>query len=893
MEFTSTKYISNLVPRPVDNRSIIERIAAITDPTEREAMFDELREKLGLSEIEFNKQIKYMWELWARPSQIPPDVDYRALVLLAGRGYGKEIDVKTPVYSTKGWKTMENLEVGDVIYDERGNTTNVTKVFPIVYPETCYRIHFNDNSYIDASGEHRWNVWTKKMFGRYAAFRRKIPNLPIIPDNWPVFESAHYSAKPMYSNDELDLISELLSKNTSFTDISVLVNRTESSIRSRLHDYKNIRNNNVKNTYKLKELLDAGETLFIPSCKPIKQPTQNLPIDPWCMGYLLGDGNTNGKGWVACDEQDREFLRLKFSSKGLIATETGNLQANKFYVSGLTKDWKNLNLHKGKHIPELYLKSSIEQRIELIQGLIDSDGCIDKKHGYYRFGNSDKRLVGDVLEILVSLGLTPKFYTRPAKRYKIKGKYYDIKQSYDVWFSSLLPFCSLPRKACRMKTKLERRHSMLRKITSIEKIPTTPMRCISVDSPNALYLIGKSLIPTSNTRVGSELVRKWAESGKVKRIALVGPTTSTVNGVMINGESGILGVCPPSNYPRWISTNRTLTWPNGCVAEAFSAEEPDRLRGPQFEKAWTEELCAWRYQSTWDMLMMGLRLGDPQVVVTTTPKPLPVLTDLLKLKSTYTIVGSTYDNRSNLASSFFEEIIGKYEGTRLGQQELMAEILEDIPGALWTADNIDKYRIDLDVNGNFMDSKKNPTTLPDFLNVVLAIDPAVSTNKKSAETGMCVAAYGTDQHFYVLFIDSFKEAPEVWARRAMTMMKTFECDKLVAEVNMGGDLVESVIRSVNPIQFVHKVQAARGKVIRAEPIASLYTQGKVHHVGRFSKAESQMTTFSPLENPSGLLDCIDSTVWALSKLVEDFQRARTIKPLVGGIRNKLINFRVR
>lgn len=401
------------------------------------------------------------------------------------------------------------------------------------------------------------------------------------------------------------------------------------------------------------------------------------------------------------------------------------------------------------------------------------------------------------------------------------------------------------------------------------------------------------------TRLAVEWLKQRIAKGEAKRIAIVGPTSSAINRVLIYGDSGLMSVYAEKDRPKFTSTNRTIEWFNEdgtvkALAETFAAETPDRLRGPQFDTAIVDELVAFKYpQLTWDMLQMTLRLGNPKVVLTTTPQPLKTLLDILKSPYTYTTTGTTFENAANLPKEFREQIIDKYQNTRLGRQELYGEILENVDGALWNMENIERYRIDLDENNNYVNYKKERVVLPDFKSIVLAVDPAVSNKATSAETGMCVAAFGVNQHFYIIHLDSHKDAPEAWAQRAINLMKTFECDKLVAEVNQGGDLVKANIKIVDPLQFVHDVRATRGKIIRAEPIANLYTQGKVHHIGRFSEGEQQMCSFSPLQNPTGYLDQIDALVWAMTKLVEDYQRSGASKPLVGGIRNQLLNYRVR
>lgn len=395
------------------------------------------------------------------------------------------------------------------------------------------------------------------------------------------------------------------------------------------------------------------------------------------------------------------------------------------------------------------------------------------------------------------------------------------------------------------------------------------------------------------TRTGSELVKQWVDEHPAGqpplRIALVGATASDINNTMIAGESGILSVYPEKDRPHWITTNRKLIWYNEdgthrAIADCFSSEEPSRLRGPQFHKAWVDEISSFRYPEAWDMLMFGLRLGEnPQVIVTTTPKPVPLFLDVIKQPTTWVVKGSSYENRANLSPAFFTEVITKYEGSALGRQELEAEIIEEIPDALWNIKNLDKNRVSYDdvVSGR----------VPEFLSIVLAIDPATTSNKNSAETGMAVVAYGEDDHFYVLHLESYKEQPDDWAKRALKLFEFYRCDKMIAEVNNGGDLVQSIIKNFNPNQKIQAVHASSGKRARADPIAVLYEQNRVHHVGSFTKAEQQMVTFNPIVNKTGLVDCVDALVWGMTWLVQMTQGRSTYRPAVGGYRAKLSNYR--
>lgn len=336
-------------------------------------------------------------------------------------------------------------------------------------------------------------------------------------------------------------------------------------------------------------------------------------------------------------------------------------------------------------------------------------------------------------------------------------------------------------------------------------------------------------------------------------MALVGPTAADARDVMIEGESGLLAISPPWFRPLYEPSKRRLTWPNGAIATAYSADEPNRLRGPQHDLAWADELAAWRYLvEAWDMLQFGLRLGmNPRLVVTTTPRPLQLIRDLIADATTVVTRGSTYDNAGNLAPKFLRKIQQRYEGTRLGRQEIGAEILDDTPGALWTLKAIDDLRV-------------KRSAVPTLVRVVVGIDPNATSGDDSNEAGIVAAGLGTDGHGYVLDDVSLHGSPSTWAEAAVKLFRETNADRIVAETNNGGEMVELVIRTVDPSVPYRGVWASRGKQTRAEPISALYEQGKVHHVGVFAKLEDQMTTWVPGQTSP---DRMDALVWTLSDLM--------------------------
>jgi len=365
-----------------------------------------------------------------------------------------------------------------------------------------------------------------------------------------------------------------------------------------------------------------------------------------------------------------------------------------------------------------------------------------------------------------------------------------------------------------------------------------------------LILAGRGF---GKTRVGAEMVRRWVRDFPL--VNLIGATAADARDIMIEGESGILALCPGQERPLYVPSKRRLDWPNGARSLIFTADEPERLRGKQHMKLWADEVAAWRRPEALQQALLGLRLGAlPQMVITTTPKPVKILRELIANPETVLTRGSTYDNRANLAPRFFESIIKRYEGTRIGRQELNAELLDDVEGALWSSTMIDSARV-----GH----------TPDMVRIVVAIDPATTSGEDSDETGIVVAGRGVDGHAYVLRDLSCRLSSNGWGNRAINAYREFGADRIVAEVNNGGNLVEDVLRVIDRTVSYKAVHASRGKVVRAEPISALYEQQRVHHVGLFGELETQMCSFVP-DHLDGSPDRVDALVWALTELMLGF-----------------------
>ncbi|MFT7189819.1 MAG: phage terminase large subunit-like protein [Dinoroseobacter sp.] len=369
------------------------------------------------------------------------------------------------------------------------------------------------------------------------------------------------------------------------------------------------------------------------------------------------------------------------------------------------------------------------------------------------------------------------------------------------------------------------------------------------------------------TRAGAEWVRAQVEgrkplsAGVCRRVALVGETLDQARDVMVFGESGIIACCPPDRKPEWQATRRRLVWPNGAQAQIFSASDPNSLRGPQFDAAWVDELAKWKKgQAAWDMLQFALRLGDdPRQVVTTTPQPVPVLRNLIERRSTVMTHAPTQANRAYLAASFLAEIEARYAGTRLGRQELDGELLEEVEGALWSQDMLEGCRVE---------------HVPELDRIVVAVDPPVTSGAKADACGIIAAGVvmkgeRKDWRAYVLADRSVQGAsPTGWAEAAVALAKDVGADRIVAEVNQGGELVTDLLRQVEPSLPVTQVRATKGKARRAEPVAALYEQGRVSHVRGLPALEDEMCRmtvqgFRGAASP----DRLDALVWAIHALM--------------------------
>ncbi|WP_245810545.1 DNA-packaging protein [Loktanella atrilutea] len=369
------------------------------------------------------------------------------------------------------------------------------------------------------------------------------------------------------------------------------------------------------------------------------------------------------------------------------------------------------------------------------------------------------------------------------------------------------------------------------------------------------------------TRAGAEWVRSMVEGpvprakGRARRVGIIAETYDQAREVMVFGDSGIMACAPADRKPHWIAGRKALVWPNGAEALLYSAFDPEALRGPQFDAVWADELAKWKQgQKTWDMVQFCLRLGeDPRACITTTPRNVPVLRDMLERDSTVTTHATTYDNAANLAPGFLEEVRRRFGGTRKGRQELDGVLLTDAPGALWTEAILTEALV---------------TTVPDLDRIVVAVDPPTTGHRGSDACGIVVAGVvmqGPPQAWRAFVLEDATvqaASPLDWATAAVAALRRHGGDRLVAEVNQGGDMVEAIVRQVDPLVPYRKVTATRGKVARAEPVAALYEQGRVCHVHGLAALEDQMSlmTTSGFAG-TGSPDRVDALVWALHDLM--------------------------
>jgi phage terminase large subunit-like protein len=738
---------------------------------------------------------RYDWKLQARPKQLAPQGKYRYFVVMAGRGFGKALSLDTEVPTPSGWTTMGDIKVGDMLFDESGNPCNVTFITDVMHGRTCYDVVFDDGTVIVADAEHQWVTDT------------------------------HASRKAKSRRVTGAVSSKSQCQRRKECDPAI---RTTEQIKASL-------------VYGMRERNHS-----IDVCGSLNLPDALLPIHPYAFGAWLGDGDSKSFTMTSADpeiiaemvksgcsfqdgKKDPRSAAVRYAVTSTAHKRdpvTGRSCSNGSMLSTL----KTMGVFQNKHIPSVYLRGSVPQRMDLLCGLMDTDGYI-QTNGNCEFTSTRKALADGAFELIAGLGFKATMKESVAR---LNGV--NCGPKYRISFTPDRPVFRLPRKLARHDfTRAQKGRTRRRYIAEVRERQSVPVRCLTVDSPNHLFLASRSFVPTHNTRCGAEYIRQLAEGGKHPILHILGPTAADVRDVMIEGPSGILACSPPWFMPEYEPSKRQIKWPNGVIAKTFSAEEPNRLRGPQCYGGWIDEIAAFDDPEAFTQFKLGYRLGsDLRCIITTTPKPCPIIHDLVKDEKTGKAIivrGSTYENRQNLAEDFFADVISQYEGTRLGRQELEGELLEDTPGALWNTLLIDRTRVKRE-------------DLPPMARIVVAIDPSVTSNARSDECGIAVVGKGVNGDGYMLEDLSGVMTPNEWAMAAIAAYHRHSADVIVGETNNGGDLVGNTILALDPGVPFRKVTASRGKHLRAEPISLLSEQGRFHLVGNFPKLEEQLVAMA-------------------------------------------------
>ena len=647
-------------------------------PAEALAMLPERDRLLWLKSLTTREQevLEYDSNFYLRPNQREPKVPYKILMIVAGRGFGKFLRKDEVLPTPSGYTEIGNIDVGDCVFDENGEICNVVAVYP-QGTQKIYKITFSDNTELFAGGDHLWVTWThaeRKAFLRsqYESDTSKFP------DNWPCWRS-------------------------SVSDRHGNIHRSDMGPR-------------IRTTDDIRATIVHGKRRDLNHCIPVtgalQLPDIKTPIDMYLAGYWLGDGHTNCQTITIDPADQQSFISI---ADGIGHRITHYSDPKSIGLPTLRWGLIAANLLKNKHIPAAWLRGSIQQRLALLQGLMDSDGHCGYSNGYVEFCNTNRALAYGVVELARSLGQKPLIGEYESFLYGVRKKNkFRVK-----WRPTINPFRLQRKRDAVHDPGSQSLRNMHRMIKSVEYVGDDDAVCITVDSPNSMYLAGRGMIPTHNTYASSSIVRRWIESGEKKHVALVASNAADLRDVVVEPVfkqgSGMLQICPPWNMPHYSPTKRQLTWTNpnypsyGAVCSLYSAEEPNHLRGPSHDGAWMDEFAKYKYgESVWHMLKLTLRIGkNPQTIISTTPQPVPFLIELLesaaemeKRGCTDIVVlrGSTYENRANLSPEFLSDIFDTYEGTTLGRQEIYADLVVDVDGALWTKQMIEPFRI-LPVDG--------------------------------------------------------------------------------------------------------------------------------------------------------------------------------------------------
>lgn len=847
---------------------------------------DELEAYLKMLTPKQLDEISHTFEFWARPAQLEPiGKDWRYWIFNAGRGAGKDLQDSTPIFTTKGFTTIGDICVGDEVFAWDGTTTKVTEVYK-PNPRELYEFTFSDGTTLVSSCEHDWLTWTHKD--------RKAYNRSVgcgLPTDWVNWKSVQTYGSRIPQGD-VDKFVSLQKSGLSQRKAALAVGRTRLSLARASRDHKSVRDTgvgpSVKNTQSVIDTFTHGDrgdlNHSIPVASPLSGKHSKELVDGYYLGYWLGDGLSASLHSLSCGAEDKDHLLALYPD----FQDKGNCV---FRATAGSREWLQTayGLRNNKHFPDSILLASKEQRLAVLRGLMDSDGYC-APNSSVEFCNTNKSIADGCLQLARTLGQKPVLSEGRATLY---GK--DCGPKYRVTWSpvhGIDPF-ALKRKSDLVTFgKAQESRNYHRMIVSYKEVPYEPTTCISVDHPDHLFLAGESLIPTHNTFAGANWVRHRVKMGN-KMIACVAPTKGDVRKIMVEGDSGLLNLCWKEDktyrgikigYPEWSPTNNTLTWENGAKALFYSAEDPSRLRGPNHDAAWADEVASWNNQrEVWDMLKFTLRKGNgTKLMVTTTPRPTKLIRELLDHPKSHVTMGSSYDNAANLDKDYLDDLRETYEGTRLGRQEIHAEYLGEADGALWNREILDSCLKD-NIGSTHEDRVEFAKTLS---RVIVSIDPAISHNEESDLTGIIVAGVDVNGKGYILEDHTGTYTPQGWAAKAVHLYNEFSADRIVAEKNQGGAMVRSTLTSEDETVPIRLVHASRGKFARAEPVSALYEQGKVFHAKGLDDLETQMVTWEPLGS-IGSPDRLDAMVWAITDLMLKGTARPTLKLVYGDAKGLL------
>ena len=774
--------------------------------------------------------------------------DWYIWLLLTGRGWGKALDSGTMIPVPSGWKELADIAIGDEVFDESGRPCRVTATFDVM-PSEAYRLTFSDGTTLDACAEHQWVTWDSAE--RKAFLRSPYEDTSRFPAEWPAWK----------------------------------LKRSRGNPRRAPRVYPDSPGPQIRTTAEVVKTLTVGArgdtNHCVPVCGSLDLPDAALGIEPYVLGVWLGDGNSaNARVTIGDDDADDLLGLLAAAGAPLSGVPTRpEGAASAIYPVGcrpmardpltgrmtdngsLHSKLRILGLLNNKHVPDIYLRASARQRLALLQGLMDTDGGWVRP-GMVEFGSSSPRLARAVVELARSLGQKP---VSAESRAMLNGK--DCGPRWRVSWTPTIQVFRLPRKADRFSPggpqSLRKHHRM---IVSAELIDPKPMRCLTVDSPHSMFLAGEGMIPTHNTKTGSNWALEMAMSKAEIHVGVCAPTYEGVRAICFEGESGIIAEARRNGIEvKDYNKNRLeITLSNDSKIRGFSAEKPDSIRGENLSYCWFDELAVIRYMAFYhEGLMPALRKGEnPRMMITTTPKRIRLLRDLLADGENEAETGVHVTRGHSRENPHFarrqrEALERKYANTYLLKQELEGELVGDVDGALFPAELFNEFRV-----------FTGKDDLPQWRRVIVAIDPATTSRDTSDETGIVVAAEGADGDYYILEDCSGKFAPDQQMRIVAEAFYRNAADCVVGEVNMTGDYMRSLLNTVDPNIPLRSVHGMKGKVSRAQGPSSLFMQGRVHMVGdNFRQLEDQLSAMAEGDDRSRMKDDrADAAVWALLHL---------------------------